>query len=211
MASLKKQVNDKIVIPVLQALVLSIFGIFGGILVAKIFEKDLMLFGLSGAFVLSTYWLLHCFNAGKGWTPPARMQMRVSDFSTPFANIEPQPINVRVVSQDRMQGDNYKIKGFEIGILKRVAFFIIYTNGSLSHNFLDLKMGIMKRDEINKLHFRLLESRLVEKKSSGKTSGIKLTSNGVRVFWEWAKQYQPNEIEKQKIGEYVKKYSLKLE
>jgi hypothetical protein len=192
---LKREVTNQVVMPVIQSIVLlvptGIIGFYG----AKIFDQDPWVVAPFFALLCSTYFLLHQFSSKKPWHFPTKIKRKLEPSSTFELN---QNTTILHTSSNKTRGDFFSVPGIQPDILRRIAFYYVYCGKSLSHDFLDTKMGLLKRAGVLKLHAALISSRLAV--SQGKRKPIILNDQGQDCFLSLARLYKPNEKEKQEFA-----------
>jgi hypothetical protein len=197
---LKREVTNQVVIPVIESIVLlvptGIIGFYG----AKLFDLDPWVVAPFVALLCSTYFLLHQFSAKKPWQfPSGKPKKKLIPSSTFELN---QNTTILLTSNRKTRGDFFKVEGISTDTLRRIAFYYIYGRKSLSHDFLDKKMGLLKREDVNKLHAVLITSRFA--KSQGPKKPILINDQGQDCLLSLARLYQPTEMEKREFAGYFR-------
>jgi hypothetical protein len=199
---LKREVINQVVMPVIQSIVLlvptGIIGFYG----AKLFDLDPWVVAPFVALLCSTYFLLHQFSAKKPWQFPSGKPKRKLQPSSSFELN--QNTVVLHTSSNKTRGDFYHVDGISTDTLRRIAFYYIYGRKSLSHDFLDKKMGLLKREDVNKLHAALIASKFA--KSQGPKKPIKIYEQGQDCLLSLARLYQPTELEKREFAGYFRRW-----
>jgi hypothetical protein len=197
---LKREVTNQVIMPVIQSIVLlvptGIIGIYG----AKLFGEDPWKVAPLFALLCSTYFLLHQFSSKKPWQFPSGKPKRKLEPSSTFEMN--QNTNILLLSNRKTRGDFFSVKDIPTETLRRIAFYYVYGRKSLSHDFLDTKMGLLKREDVNKLHAALIGARFAI--SQGPKKPIKINDQGQDCLLSLARLYTPNEIEKKEFAGYFK-------
>jgi hypothetical protein len=193
---LKREVTNQVIMPVIQSIVLLVPTGIIGICGAKLFGEDPWKVAPLFALLCSTYFLLHQFSAKKPWQfPSGKPKQKLQPSSSFELN---QNTTILLTSNRMTKGDFFKVEGIDPDVLKRIAFYYIFSGKSLSHDFLDKKMGLLKRPEVDRLHLTLIKSKLAV--SQGQRKPIKLNDQGRDCFLSLARLYKPTGIEKKEFA-----------
>jgi hypothetical protein len=157
------------------------------------------------ALILAIYWLIYSFDRAFGIKFIGKKKtIYASGISIPTTNMT---TNITLISQDGRSGEYFLIPGFSISLLEKVGFYLTFGEGRLSHDYLDTKLNIFKRPELEKFKTVLLESKLAEFKNCQiKKQGLCLTDQGRRVFRELGRKYPPTPLERNQMRDNFKKY-----
>jgi hypothetical protein len=203
---MKKQIIEKILIPVMQAVIFAIFGAIIGFFIGVITTQNPFLFSIGGSLLLSGWILFYSFTHAGKWYPKPLQTFNQTVNAQPTMQ---QTTTVILTTDSGKKGDYFFFKGFDPFKLRRIGFLLIYGKGKLSHNYLVEELGIFNRTQTKNFQNLLKNEKLAEPKTPGVAkSGLVLNQEGKIIFWELAKLHSPTEKDKEMIRPYLNRYTL---
>jgi hypothetical protein len=202
----KKEVINRLVLPVLQGLFLVIPFYILGHYIGILFSKDPKLTSPLTALLFSTYFIWHEFISKKPWSFPAKMKEKVAKA---YSLEMKQSTTIVVTSDSGKRGEYFYIDGWGDQFTKRLGFYLIYLNGKLTHDYLRHEPFKLSRGEVEQLQGILRSERIAEYKNPRDPSrGVILKNKGLILFHQVARLYTPTPFERKMVKKYAKGYNI---